>query len=369
MASEVIVYVDKDAPGIEDGSSWTDAYNERETAQVAKAKDLTGSDEIYIFLIRSSAGGDETLPVDIDAAWVTDSTRYIVFRAAPGYEAVKEGWDAAGNVLSVTDDRAMSNSSGSNPQFMRFEGLQIESIFNTVYTQVIYLTEAGGNTNTEYWSNCRIRAQENIPDNSIYLADENNTTYWWNCILEGIATNNTNVAMHLVNGTHSVFNCIIRNADQDGVNIGGSGTLTMKNCAVFDNADDFDDSGTTTIDHCASDDGDGTNAVAPSGADWDNEFVDSANGDYTAFNTGNCFEGGTDDPGSGLYSDDIEGDAWVSPWSIGIDQYAVISGTNIKINISDSWKDVSAAKVNIGDSWKTVTAIKENIGDVWKDVF
>jgi len=46
-----------------------------------------------------------------------------------------------------------------------------------------------------------------------------------------------------------------------------------------------------------------------------------------------------------------------------------ITGTNIKINIGDSMKDVSEIKINIGDSWKAVTEAKINIGDVWKDVF
>ena len=49
--------------------------------------------------------------------------------------------------------------------------------------------------------------------------------------------------------------------------------------------------------------------------------------------------------------------------------YTETSGTNMQINISDTWKDVSAMKINIGDTWKDVTAVKQNIGDTWKDVF
>lgn len=44
-------------------------------------------------------------------------------------------------------------------------------------------------------------------------------------------------------------------------------------------------------------------------------------------------------------------------------------GTNIKINIADTWRDVDGIKINIGDLWKTVTEIWINIGDVWKRVF
>ena len=56
--------------------------------------------------------------------------------------------------------------------------------------------------------------------------------------------------------------------------------------------DIFDDIGGSTIDYCASDDGDGTNAVSPSGSDWANEFVDYANGDFTLLYTGNLYDAG-----------------------------------------------------------------------------
>ena len=45
------------------------------------------------------------------------------------------------------------------------------------------------------------------------------------------------------------------------------------------------------------------------------------------------------------------------------------AGTNMKVNISDVFKDISEIKINIGDVWKAVTKIQVNIGDVWKTVF
>lgn len=41
----------------------------------------------------------------------------------------------------------------------------------------------------------------------------------------------------------------------------------------------------------------------------------------------------------------------------------------LKINIGDSWKDMSAMKINIADTWKPVTAGYINIGDSWKRFF
>ena len=86
--------------------------------------------------------------------------------------------------------------------------------------------------------------------------------------------------------------------------------------------------GGTTVDYCASDDGDGTNAVAPSGANWANEFSNAAGGDFTLVAGGNCEGGGTDDPGSGLYSNDMDGDAYTSPWSIGVDAKTAAGGAS-----------------------------------------
>lgn len=45
------------------------------------------------------------------------------------------------------------------------------------------------------------------------------------------------------------------------------------------------------------------------------------------------------------------------------------TGTNMKVNIADVFKDITEIKINIGDDWKDVTEIKINIGDVWKTVF
>lgn len=41
----------------------------------------------------------------------------------------------------------------------------------------------------------------------------------------------------------------------------------------------------------------------------------------------------------------------------------------VKVNIGDSWKDVTRIRVNIGDVWKDLSELKVNISDVWKTVF
>ena len=45
------------------------------------------------------------------------------------------------------------------------------------------------------------------------------------------------------------------------------------------------------------------------------------------------------------------------------------TGTNLQLNIADSWRTVDAAKINVGDVWKDVTSMSINVGDAWKTIF
>jgi len=73
----------------------------------------------------------------------------------------------------------------------------------------------------------------------------------------------------------------------------------------------------------------------------------------------------TEDPGS--YTISSSSYSWMG--TIVIKPAAAATGTNMQINIGDSFKEVEALKINIGDEWKNVIAVKQNIGDEWKDVF
>jgi len=77
--------------------------------------------------------------------------------------------------------------------------------------------------------------------------------------------------------------------------------------------------------------------------------------------------------GKGLYSN-TSGTSWFTPYTTYDFMFevwgeAAAAGTNMKINIGDTFKDVSEMKINIGDSWKAVTKVQQNIGDAWKTVF
>ncbi len=117
------------------------------------------------------------------------------------------------------------------------------------------------------------------------------------------ASQDASIRLVFVEGaTVNVYNSTI-----DGVvgNIGidrASGTATATNCAVLRTGNDFN--GTITIDSCASDDGDGTNAqTLDATSAYANEFVDVTNNDYTLVASGSCEDNGANLSGSGVSVD------------------------------------------------------------------
>ena len=52
-----------------------------------------------------------------------------------------------------------------------------------------------------------------------------------------------------------------------------------------------------------------------------------------------------------------------------LDLQEAVAGTNMKINVGDSLKTVSAIKVNVEDTWRTVSGAKININNTWKTIF
>lgn len=120
--------------------------------------------------------------------------------------------------------------------------------------------------------------------------------------------------------TFYFYNCSIE-TDNHGQGLReAAATFVAKNCAVFNTSDDFNS--ITTIENCASDDGDGDNPQTLDDTDnYAAEFTDMPNGDFSLVLGSVCIENGQDNPGSGLYSVDIIDIARSSTWDIGAFEY------------------------------------------------
>jgi len=303
----VDVYIDPDASGAGTGVDWANAYNSINAAEAAEQTDLDSANDIMIFHCRASSGTVDSTNVTING-WTTSATDYLEIRTASTDRAAKNGWDATKFRLDV----AAGDGFYCLESYVRFDGLQIEA-----GDQAFLFAITSGDVRI---SNCRIQNS----NYAIYVsqASDSPNCKAWNNIIDTM--NNDGIYWRTSAGTVDIYNCVVYNCVDDGIQV-VSGNINAINCAVFGNGDDF--IGTfTSIDYCASDDGDGTNSISPSGGNWANEFNDYANGDFTLLSGGNCKDGGTNDPGSGLYSDDMEGDARVSPWDVGIDEYIAAGG-------------------------------------------
>jgi len=155
--------------------------------------------------------------------------------------------------------------------------VQLQSNTNVYIDKFIAVTTAGGYANIPVYTfsggTCWLT-------NSVVVGASTSTSNNWG------VTQGSSDAMY-------IYNCTISN-NQTGV-VRTSGTLTVTNCAVFNNEDDFWGS-STTIDYCASDDGDGDHAVnispgATEATDWAAAFTDYANGDFSVKDTDSALYG------------------------------------------------------------------------------
>lgn len=60
--------------------------------------------------------------------------------------------------------------------------------------------------------------------------------------------------------------------------------------------------------------------------------------------------------------------AWSSVNNFTLDTSLNNFTDNIKLNIDDIWKDISAVYINIGGNWMTVLNMQINIANEWKDI-
>lgn len=348
MATEVVRYVDPDATGAGNGTSWTDAYTSLAALITAEKKNLTSADEYYTIYCRSSGGTpDYNNASFVQADWTCDATHTIT---VIGADFPSDGiWDSSAYVL-------YNNSVGT--------ALSIGTPYTTIRNLQVYATQNGspnyiygvtiGNTTGVVIDSCIIQGDPNSVDpwyffglaisNGANVDVINTIVYGWDSQAGGTAGIGIDVS-----GPTSVvnlYNCTVYNCQDYGIRRYSSGTLNVYNCAVGDCGDDFN--GTiATIQNCCSDDGDGSNAQNPSGGDWDNEFTDKDNGDFSLLAGGNCVGNGTDDPGSGLYSDDITGGGRTSPWDIGAFEYGASSSSS---SLSSSSSTSSSSSVSSSSS-------------------
>lgn len=310
--SQVIRYVDPDASGLGDGTSWEDAYTGLEIWNTTEATDLVSDGDYHTVYCRSSGGTADGTYCFINS-WITDVTHYIEII---GSDFPSDGiWDDEVYRMYVLNMACIYVQADfvyvRNMQLYAYEsvdsGLRGIAVSNTSASSVIEIDScsircagmASGNTNVGVY---------NVGPGTVYLY--NSVLIDWGPYRSPAVGGGWSVRQANALGSTYVYNCTVYNTNTcNGGLQNYTGTMVAKNCIVHSNRSGYDFDGTITIENCCSDDGSGTNAQTPLGGDWDNEFTDKDNLDFSILPTGNCAENGTNNPGSGLYLDDIIGNS------------------------------------------------------------
>lgn len=322
--AEVLRYVDTDVSGgAGDGTSWADAYSSLNAWEAAEQTNLVSAGDTHRVLVRASSGTDDTTTCDIDG-WTTSDTYFIHVEAASTDYVSKTAWDTA---KWITEARLR----------VRIGSVKVEGVqFGAQSFANILGIEGTGSGKTVWIWNCRFRNTSGTSEDIEVTSTVGTVNIWNNILAEADGTTDLGI-QSLGAATVNIYNNVIRDRST-GILISSAGTnTTVKNNAIFNCTDDISDSASSTIDYNASDDGDGTNAVSPSGGDWDNEFTDSANGDVTNIGTGNIVNGGIGPSSdSNVNTSDIDGDTRSgTTCDIGVDEYvAPVTGGPVAGSLS-----------------------------------
>lgn len=318
-------------------------YTSLNAALSGMSGDLTsncgGTGTAGILTIECYAMSDTTA-VDTGTGYTTSSSYYINI-TVPTAERHDGKWNTSKYRLEIS-----SNAPGIYAQAndINITGLQISHSYDGYQQCIVCFGESSG-TSTYFIDKCIIKGLDDYSGGITITGYADNATIRNSVIYKPSSVGQSlgDEGVLIETGSITIQNCTIFNFN-DGVELDG-GSATITNCAVFGNGDDFDIDGTATISYCASDDGDGTNAVnispgATEADDWADAFVDYANGDFHIKDTDSVlYNAGTDL--SGTFTNDIDGDTR-SQWDIGADEYVAAGGASVTLSMS------SCVQSNVG---------------------
>jgi len=251
-------------------------------------------------------------------------------------------WTSTAYNLSVVSIGSSSFGLEPTSNGTLIEGLQIKMTSGGVHTGVAGLRFNNQTTNRKITVKQCICVSDSASGGnafSVFGSDVDCDKVIKNCIMYAINNIQQDVVKLASNDNMTLFQCTISNTSSVGLQISGSGTFIIKNCAIFNCLSDINDAtagASVTIDFVASDGGHGTNAVdispGPTEADdWDDAFVDYINNDFHIKNASSVLvDAGTDLTADGV-TEDIDGDTRPqgTAFDIGADELLVDIGDSL----------------------------------------
>ena len=267
--------------------------------------------ECYAF--QDTISGDGAI-----SGWTTGASNYIRIYA-PDAERHDGTWGNGYRVYSTSGGAATFYIDSTN--YLYIDGISM--LITQANSYPIY--EVAGGTGVFQLSRSRIEKSGGSSTQEVLLdGNANCAVKIWNCIIVNSGSvGGDGITISLNNRVVDVYNTTIIN---NSIGINNSGTLTLKNVLFDDNTTDV--SGSVTDTYCATDNNN-TKGLSSGGAGnrFSQTFTFVGSGDYhlTVDDTG-AKDYGVSDPGSGLFSDDIDGVVRTGAWDIGADEYPAAAG-------------------------------------------
>ena len=313
-------------------------YTSLSNWEAGRAADLPSGDIIEVAECYTM---EDTTAVVIDG-WTTDATRYIDIHAAVG-ERHSGYWDEAKYFLS----NAAATLLAINEEYVRVTHIQFELTTNACSYNCVRVGQLAAASDVRLGYNLykgilsgpggatsAVLASDDADGNCVVtdynsvVIDFYNITY---------PTSTTSEGWMCAYGIMTLLNCTAYHCGKGFSTLGSTYKITAYNCLSY-----CDEVNSSLIDfagtyEAASDYNASTDATAPDGgghsiinqANTDIDFLSTTPTDATFLaidSTSSCVGAGTDNPGSGLYSDDIRGVSRTSTWDIGADEYVAAGG-------------------------------------------
>lgn len=276
----------------------------------------------------------DSTSVTLSWSGTTDATNYLeIFTPNGGAESINNQrhsglWDT--NKWHMDISGAFQVCINCDEDFVKFKGLQILQSHATQHGGC--LNVATPTSSPEYdISYCILRNTANGERGIEANASSTQTIRVWNTIIY-----DCNQGMHSAfnsNISWILYNITVSGCDV-GVNAQSSNVVTSINSLIYDNTTDFANSTQSGSDYNFSKDdtAPGGNSIHGDTDGMTPDFVNTGAGteDFHIQSTSDAIDAGIDDPGSGLFLDDIDGGIRTSPWDIGADEFVavVVTGNN-----------------------------------------
>ncbi len=277
---------------------------------------------------KCTGGSADTASVNF-VGWTTDATNYIKIWTDSADIYRHDGKWTTGNVyrMEVTTTGDGESVIDIDENYVRVDGIQIavtNDDFDTVAAIRPDSVDAGNDVRV---SNCILKgvglsgAGDNV--RGVYCTDADMNLTMWNTIVYDFVNGTVGCAgVRFNNGNLTLYNSTFIGSRQN-IEESTAGTMNAYNTVAF-GATQAGSNWLGTWDAGTNNATEGTDADMPQTDRVDNvvsgDFEDYANDDFHLASGSALIDQGVDDPGSGLFSDDIDGDIR-STWDIGADEF------------------------------------------------